>query len=317
MSFQSEMLSHYNNLLDLKESLGFSRHTYQAHIAPFVDYCSKKYPKAETVTKEMVDEWLAVRKFKAENTRRLAVINIRHFTKYLNSVGKKAFVPDSDYNVKMPRFVPYIFSEMELKRLFDSIDSVKPNPRTHSEMILPVIFRLELCCGMRPGEPLSLKTSDIDLKTGEIFIRKSKRGKDRHIIMSEDMRRLCEIYHAAADEREYFFPYSDHGKIPSRWARYQFNRAWMRSGLGAFGKTIPRPYDLRHNFATRTLMRWLDEKRDIMALIPFLSEYMGHVSLEETLYYVHLLPERLKNSPGIDWDMMKTIYPDRSVAEKD
>lgn len=160
-------------------------------------------------------------------------------------------MPDSDYNVKTPRFVPYIFSEMELKRLFDSIDSVKPNPRTHSEMILPVIFRLELCCGMRPGEPLSLKTSGIDLKTGEIFIRKSKRGKDRHIIMSEDMRRLCEIYHAAADEREYFFPYSDHGKIPSRWARYQFNRAWMRSGLWAFGKTIPRPYDLRHYYTTR------------------------------------------------------------------
>ncbi len=35
-----------------------------------------------------------------------------------------------------------------------------------------------------------------------------------------------------------------------------------------------------------------------MALMPYLSTYMGHVTLEETLYYVHLLPERLKSSPG-------------------
>ena len=39
-----------------------------------------------------------------------------------------------------------------------------------------------------------------------------------------------------------------------------------------------------------------------------LSTYMGHVTLEETLYYVHLLPERLKSSPGIDWDMLSGIY---------
>ena len=35
---------------------------------------------------------------------------------------------------------------------------------------------------------------------------------------------------------------------------------------------------------------------------------MGHVTLEETLYYVHLLPERLKSSPGINWDMLSGIY---------
>ena len=45
-----------------------------------------------------------------------------------------------------------------------------------------------------------------------------------------------------------------------------------------------------------------------MTLMPYLSTYMGHVSMEETLYYVHLLPERIKSSPGINWDMMGDIY---------
>ena len=55
-------------------------------------------------------------------------------------------------------------------------------------------------------------------------------------------------------------------------------------------------------------MRWIDEGRDVMALMPYLSTYMGHVSLQETLYYIHLLPERLKSSPGIDWEMLDDIY---------
>lgn len=308
MNFKSEMMSHYNDMLDLKESLGFSRHTYSAHIVQFIEYCSEYFPDVYMITKEMVDSWLVTHDFKSENTRRLAVIIIRHFTKYLRAIGKDAFVPDSDYNVKTKRFVPYIFSDEQLKRLFDSIDNVKPDPQTHIEMMLPVIFRLELCCGMRPNEPLALKIEDVDLKNGDIFIRKSKRGKDRHIIMSEDMRRLCEIYDSAAGEREYFFPYSHTDKIPTRWTRYHFSRAWIKSNPDSASKIIPRPYDLRHNFATRTLMRWIDEKRDVMTLMPFLSEYMGHVSLAETLYYVHLLPERLKKSPNIDWEMMKDIY---------
>ena len=309
MNFKSEMLLHYNDMLDLKESLGFSRHTYSAHIVQFIEYCSENHPDVDKITKEIVDGWFVSHDFKTENTRRLAVINIRHFTEYLCAIGKDAFVPDSDYNVKTKRFIPYIFSDEQLKQLFDSIDTVKPDPQTHIEMMLPVIFRLELCCGMRPNEPLDLRIEDVDLKSGDIFIRKSKRGKDRHIIMSEDMRRLCEIYDSAAGEREFFFPYSDTGKISTRWARYHFSRAWIRSNPDHVDQTTPRPYDLRHNFATRTLMRWIDEKRNIMTLMPFLSEYMGHVSLADTLYYVHLLPERLKNSPNIDWDMMKDIYP--------
>lgn len=309
MNFKSEMMSHYNDMLDLKESLGFSRHTYSAHIVQFIEYCSKCYPNVDKITKEMVDNCLAAHDFKTENTRRLAVINIRHFTKYLRAIGKDAFVPDSDYNVKIQRFVPYIFTDEQLKILFDSIDSVSPDPKTHAEMILPVILRLELCCGMRPNEPLALKTEDVDLKSGDIFIRKSKRGKDRHIIISEDMRRLCEIYDASAGERDYFFPFWAGKQIPTTWVRYQFSKAWIKSNPDHGDKAIPRPYDLRHNFATRMLMRWVDEKRDVMTLMPFLSEYMGHVSLAETLYYVHLLPERLKKSANIDWDMMKDIYP--------
>lgn len=53
------------------------------------------------------------------------------------------------------------------------------------------------------------------------------------------------------------------------------------------------PYDLRHNFATRTLMRWVEEGKDLNAYAPYLSTYMGHVTFNSTFYYIHLLPEKL------------------------
>ena len=49
----------------------------------------------------------------------------------------------------------------------------------------------------------------------------------------------------------------------------------------------------------------------------YLSTYMGHVSLEETLYYIHLLPERLKSSPGIDWKMLNDIYQTEEGSDEE
>lgn len=307
MNFWEELRVAYYDMVELKVSLGYNEGTYRtSHILPFVEYCSQVFPSAREITKEMLDSWLKKAVFRTENTRKHVIINLRHFTRYLNATGRRAFVPTSEYNVKAQRYRPYIFTDQELRLLFDAIDDIKPCQRSHVEWIAPVLFRMELCCGMRPNEPLNLLVEDVDLATGDIFIRKSKRGKDRHIIVSEDMRLLCAKYDQLAGKRKWFFQHWEGGKFPVYWARDKLTKAWMKTGR--MENIIPRPYDLRHNFATRTLMRWIDEKRDVMALMPYLSTYMGHVTLEETLYYVHLLPERLKSSPGINWDMLSGIY---------
>jgi integrase len=55
-------------------------------------------------------------------------------------------------------------------------------------------------------------------------------------------------------------------------------------------------------------MRWIDNKREVMELLPYLSVYMGHEDINNTLYYVHLLPERLKASAGINWEVFNSVY---------
>ena len=104
MSFKYELVSAYNDMLDIKVSLGFSRHNYTSHILPFIDFCTNKYPDASEITKDMLDQWLVSKSFNTDNTRRLAIINIRHFARYLNATGMHAYVPSSEYNVRVRRY---------------------------------------------------------------------------------------------------------------------------------------------------------------------------------------------------------------------
>ena len=70
-----------------------------------------------------------------------------------------------------------------------------------------------------------------------------------------------------------------------------------------------------HRFATAVLNRWLDRKRDIQSRLPYLRTYMGHKDIESTAYYIHLLPENLVKSAGIDWKSMGQIFPRAELWE--
>ena len=53
-----------------------------------------------------------------------------------------------------------------------------------------------------------------------------------------------------------------------------------------------------------------------MALLPYLSAYMGHSKISSTFYYIHLLPQRLRESSGIEWDALDEIYREEDHYEE-
>jgi len=314
MNFKDALHKDYADMLDLKESTGYSRVTYQSHIKEFIAYCGNSYPNANSITKDMLDNWLQERDFKTNSTHNSAISRIREFARYQAAIGKTTYVPSGDYSVKVIRYVPYIFMDKELSNLFEAFDTITPHFGTpEREYIIPVLFRMIYCCGLRPSEPLCLLYDDVDLETGSIYIRQAKRKKDRRILMSEDLTVLCRSYNERKYPRNYFFERMDGSKFPTYWMTKQFHICWRNSGLEK--RLNPRPYDLRHNFATRILMRWINEGKDVMGMVPYLSAYMGHTDFKSTLYYIHLLPERLKNCGGIDWERFSRLYPEVTYEE--
>ena len=314
MNFRDSLFKDYANMMDIKESIGYSRVSYMPHIPDFLSFCGEFYPCNDSITKEMLDNWLQVKQFKTNGTHNSAISRIREFTRYQAAIGKQTYVPSLDYSAKTIHYAPYIFTDRELASLCNAFDTLQPHWESpERESVVPALFRMMYCCGLRPAEPLNLLYDDVNLETGVIYIRQAKRKKDRRILMADELVGLCRKYNDRRYPRTYFFERKDGSRYPTHWMTKQFHICWRNSGLEK--RMNPRPYDLRHNFATRILMRWLSEGKDVMAMAPYLSAYMGHTEFTSTFYYIHLLPERLINNAGIDWERFSRIYPEVAYEE--
>ena len=52
------------------------------------------------------------------------------------------------------------------------------------------------------------------------------------------------------------------------------------------------------------------EGRDIDAMLPFLSTYMGHARYEDTLYYVHMVPDFYERVGTVDRTAWEKLLPE-------
>ncbi len=200
----------------------------------------------------------------------------------------------------------YIFSDSELSSLFSAIDTLPEDKKIpYTRQMLPVLFRLIYTCGLRPQEGRELKRRNINFQTGEILITNTKKKKERFVVMSDDMLMLCRRYDKMRqffyEDNPYFFPGSSEGPLDGQWLNRQFQKCWQTVNPGVPKEQLPsvRVYSLRHQFATANVNRWLDEQKELDAMLPRLRAYMGHYTLKETAYYVHLLPENLSKNRGL------------------
>ncbi len=292
-------------LLEWRSATGYEASSFRRQIAPFIAYCGENWPDASAVGQEMVDGWLAARDL-STNGQIKFISCVREYARFAVFEGRGDFVPGEEYSLSKELFHPYLFADDELASLFRALDSHvgrAGGKRLLPELVVPVWSRLLYCCGMRPQEPGALLRNDVDVRTGDLYIRQTKRSRDRHIIMSGDMSELCARYdELAGDRRTWFFERYDGKPYEATWFRRAWNAALAESGVAWRGN--PRPYDLRHAFATRNLARWIDGGNDVMSLVPALSAYLGHSELSSTLYYAHLLPDRLRASAGVDWELL-------------
>lgn len=308
MTLDKKLNDAFEEMIKYRQSIGYATATYRSSVPPFINFCVKNHPLSARITQEMVDEWLIYYPYTV-NSKATFLSLLREYTKYLNFLGYDDYIPDDDYVVKRIAFNPYLFTDDELSGLFKTIDSYVGKTcgkRYLPEIVLPVYSRLLYCCGLRPQEPPAIRTEDVNLITGDVYIRQSKRHKDRHIIMSEDMRALCQKYDSVAGKRQWFFQKWDSTPYETSW----YNQIWRNliSKSGISWKGTPRPYDLRHAFASRNIIRWINTGKDVMELLPYLSAYMGHSELTSTLYYIHLLPENLRKSKAVDWALLSQVY---------
>lgn len=307
------------DMLDFRDSMGFLRRKRENVMRRFDSYCCEYHPGASVLSEEIVRGWLASEASRgAVASMRKRANEMRGLANYIRAFGGKAYVLPFKLHPATREFTPHIMTDAELASLFRQIDREAASESCDQTVrgAYSVLFRLIYTCGLRPQEGRTAKTADLDLSRGELFLRKTKNNAERIVGLSAEMTELLAKYTrrlaVAAPGGGFLFPRKD-GKVPTSNAIGMFfHTCWRKADVNASRDDVPRVrvYDLRHRFASAVLQKWADEGRNMYSELPVLRAYMGHAQMSSTLYYVHLLPENLRRSPGVDWDRMNAIIPE-------
>ncbi len=171
-----------------------------------------------------------------------------------------------DIKLRKPTHLPTVLSIGEISKILKVTNNLK------HKTILILIYS----GGLRLGELINLKISDIDSEAMKIHIRGAKGKKDRYIMLSENVLTLLRAYYKAYTPKEYIFEGQKGGRYSPQSVQSAFKSALKRSGI----KKKATVHTLRHSFATHLL----DEGTDIR----YIQELLGHKRLETTQIYTHI-----------------------------
>jgi integrase len=282
-----------------KRGVGYSYQSEAEMLSVFSRFSEGFDIAPNTLPEEVVKAWIAPRMGEADRTRynRFSIIHL--FAEYMVRMGYHAYIPAKVEAGKQHKtFVPYIFTHSEIQSFFRAVDSMQPwkktsAPRRH--LVMPVLFRLLYCCGLRVSEAAKLRGEDVDLNNGVLTIRDSKFGKSRYVPMSEELTAVCRQYaktRLVGESDDWFLPARDGGYYGSRSIYTAFRELLGKARIphGGRGKG-PRIHDLRHTFAVHCLQKWVACNAEITTALPHLMEYLGHANISATEQYLRMTAE--------------------------
>lgn len=296
LEFVGEFKDLPRNFIEHKRALGYKYTTIRKNLVRFSFFTLKYKIKDKALSREIVLDWTAKRKSESTKTWEHRASDLRQFALYLRHMGYGAYIPDKKHKVTRNEYIPYIFTHKETRKFFHACDHIRPSKVSSKHYVLPVLFRLLYCCGLRISEAINLKVEDLNLDSGIVTIRESKFGKDRLIPMAESLTGILRIYRAKvvniSEPKDYFFTNKDGSKLTRRDVYERYREILWKAGIshGGRGKG-PRLHDFRHNFCIFALSRMIGKGIDLYCALPILSTYLGHSSVGATQRYIRLTEE--------------------------
>jgi integrase len=222
---------------------------------------------------------------------------VRGFARHL-----KAFDPDSEIPPRglLPyqcrRVNPYLYSEADIAALMTAARGFRSPLRAAT---YETVIGLMATTGMRSGEVVRLDRDHIDWDDGVVIVWNSKFQRSRalpvHPTTLEALARYAQVRdeHIADPKAPSFFVSTKGTRLQIASIDGEFAGFVRGAGLSRVGGRAPRPHDLRHRFAVRTLLGWYRAGVDVEAHMPLLSTYLGHTHPEHTYWYLSAVPELL------------------------
>jgi site-specific recombinase XerD len=171
--------------------------------------------------------------------------------------------------------LPDVLSLAEVERLLGAVDTLK-----HRAVITTAYG-----AGLRITEACSLKVGDIDSARGLIHVRDGKCGRDRFVMLAEQLLiGLREYWRLARPGGPYLFPGRHRDFISPR----AVSKALAKAVAVVHIRKRVTTHTLRHSFATH-LLEAGESIRVIQALL-------GHSSIRTTARYTHVSADQISRT---------------------
>ena len=276
MKLQEKLLSQYSDYLKMRN---YSLSTYKAYmgsVRKFWEWCEKKKGDPLFEKESAVQSYLAYRM--GEEKKDYSTVNgdysaLQWFYKY---------ILNREWNVrklvrpKREKRLPKYLTPDQVNELISCTSC-----RKHQIMLM-----MFYSTGLRLSELRMLKWEDIKFTEGIIHVEKGKGGKDRLVILQEEMSLMLQAYRKNQPAlQQYIFEGRTAGvPIAPRSVQWAFINARKKAGLPKW----VTPHVLRHSYATTLLKNGTD--------LLTLKELLGHKKLATTTRYLHLNTAFLKKS---------------------
>jgi site-specific recombinase XerD len=263
-------------------------------LGDFDGYFAERGTTEKVITEETINGWIQHLRMKNHSrTVSNKVSCLRCFLRYLRYCGIPVFMP------QCPKwhedYVPYIFSDKEMKKIFHYADKAANDNDDKTDFEIAMLIRVLYGCGLRHGEALQLIRSDVDFNRGTLFLRKPKNKKQRIVPMHQSLTKMLMQYCAAME----IYDKPDAFLFPGKEPDYPIGMKDIRKRFRAIMKKakvfIPteRPgqrgqciHCLRHVFAVKSFAQAEQNGRAAADSIPYLSVYLGHFDMDGTEKYL-------------------------------
>jgi integrase/recombinase XerD len=272
--------------LRIRRGLGFNLKADQRLLEDFVGFLQRA--KAERITTELALKWarLPVNTHPHRWRQRLGIV--RGFARHVATLDPSSEVPSKDLlPARRQRVAPYIYSSAEIAALMQAAGALTPPLRAAA---IRTVIGLMATTGLRLGEALWLDCADVDLTDGALHVR-AHQHKQREVPTHPTTTRALRDYARLRDDRWRNFPspaffLNTRGGRLAKWEfNHQFAKLIRRIGLEGAGERVrPRPHDLRHTMAVRTLLDWHEAGEDVDRRMPELSTLLGHADPVSTYW---------------------------------
>jgi integrase/recombinase XerD len=286
--------------LSMRRHLGFKLHDAGKGLLNFVTFMEQH--RASSITQALALAWAQQPSNvqPAHWAQRLSFV--RGFAQYRSATDPRTQIPAQGLLPFQPkRARPYLYSEAEMRDLLGA--ALKMPCRYERGKLRPwvyyCLFGLLSVSGLRLSEARNLELDDVDLTAAVLTIRGAKFGKTRLVplhastctVLAEYLRRRQRHWRQRPVSSHVFVSSWGH-RLDSGDIHRTFYALSRQVGLrGPSDSHGPRLHDLRHRFATHTLVHWYRSHQDPERKLPLLSAYLGHVHVADTQWYLSGSPE--------------------------